>query len=138
MYVLYREILIIKYIASFILCFATLIEVIAGLALGKSFKIHSPEEKESITLITKGIYGIIRNPVVLGIFCYAFSIMLLNPTLLSLLIFVIIIIGYNYKVDAEAKEIEKRIGREWYEYCKKTGKYFPLFFNKRNINEKNS
>ena len=81
-----------------------------------------------IGIISQIVRGI--NPVVLGIFFYAFSITLLNPNILSLLMLIIVLISYNYKVVMEARELEKRLGSEWYDYCQKTGNYFPKLFIK--------
>ncbi len=38
--------------------------------------------------------------------------------------FITVIAGYNYKVNTEAEELQERFGVQWFEYCKKTGKYF--------------
>ena len=74
----------IKWISVSVITIATIIEIISSLTLGKSGRIHSPTEKTK--LIKTGMYGIIRNPIVLGLFLYGLGILLLNQTLLSLLI----------------------------------------------------
>jgi len=125
---LLTELVYIKWIAVSILTISTLIEIISGFTLGESGRIHSPEEKTK--LIKTGIYGIIRNPIVLGIFLYGFSILLLNPNLLSVLMMIFLIYGYNYKVDTESKKLEEMFGAEWNDYCEKVGKYFPNLFTK--------
>jgi len=63
-------------------------------------------------------------------FLYGFSILLLNPNLLSLLMMIFLVYGYNYKVDTEANKLEKMFGDEWNNYCKKVGKYLPKLFAK--------
>lgn len=118
----------IKWIAVSIMTISTVIEIISSLTLGKSGRIHSPTEKTK--LIKTGIYGIIRNPIVLGLFLYGFSILLLNPNLLSLLMMIFLVYGYNYKVDTEANKLEIMFGDEWNDYCKKVGKYLPKLFAK--------
>jgi protein-S-isoprenylcysteine O-methyltransferase Ste14 len=116
----------IKWIAVSLMTFATAIEIISGLSLGKSGRIHSPAEKTK--LITKGVYGIIRNPIVLGLFLYGLSLLLLNPNLLSLVMILFLVYGYNYKVNTEAKKLEEMFGEQWNTYCKNVGKYFPKLF----------
>jgi len=118
----------IKWIAVSIMTISTVIEIISSLTLGKSGRIHSPTEKTK--LIKTGIYGIIRNPIVLGLFLYGFGILLLNPNLLSLLMMIFLVYGYNYKVDTEANKLEIMFGDEWNDYCKKVGKYLPKLFAK--------
>ena len=105
---------------------STGIEIISGITLGKSGRIHSPTEKTK--LINNGIYGITRNPIVLGMILYGLSILLLNPNLLSLVMIVFLVYGYNYKVDTEAKKLEEMFGDEWSNYCKNVGKYLPKIF----------
>lgn len=118
----------IKWISVSLITIATIIEIISSLTLGKSGRIHSPTEKTK--LIKTGMYGIIRNPIVLGLFLYGLGILLLNPNLLSLLMIIFIVYGYNYKVDTEAKKLKEMFGDEWDEYCKKVGKYLPRLFNR--------
>jgi len=118
----------IKWIAVSIMTISTVIEIISSLTLGKSGRIHSPTEKTK--LIKTGIYGIIRNPIVLGLFLYGFGILLLNPNLLSLLMMIFLVYGYNYKVDTEANKLEIMFGDEWNDYCKKVGEYLPKLFAK--------
>ena len=125
---LLTRLIYIKWIAVSIMTISTVIEIISSLSLGKSGRIHSPTEKTQ--LIKTGIYRITRNPIVLGMFLYGFSILLLNPNLLSLLMMIFLIYGYNYKVDIEANKLEKMFGNEWNNYCKKVGKYFPKLFAK--------
>jgi protein-S-isoprenylcysteine O-methyltransferase Ste14 len=117
------ELAVIKWIAAALISLATVLEIISGFTIGRSGRIHSPTEKTE--LIKKGIYGIIRNPIVLGMFLYGLGILMLNPHLLSLLMMGVMIYGYNFKVDTEAKQLEEFFGEKWREYCKKTGKYIP-------------
>jgi protein-S-isoprenylcysteine O-methyltransferase Ste14 len=116
----------IQWVAITIMIIASLIEIIASLTLGKSGRIHSPVEKTK--LVTTGIYGIIRNPIVSGMFLYGFGIVLLNPNLLSVAMMILLIYGYNYKVDTEAKKLEEMFGDEWRNYRTKVGKYLPRLF----------
>ncbi len=118
----------IKWISVSLITIATIIEIISSLTLGKSGRIHSPTEKTKLVKI--GIYSIIRNPIVLGLFLYGLGILLLNPNLLSLLVIIFMAYGYNYKVDTEAKKLKEMFGGEWDEYCKNVGKYLPGLFNK--------
>lgn len=118
--------ILIKWIGTVIVCLGTILEIIAAINLGDSARFHSPLEETK--LITSGIYGICRNPVVIGCFFWAFGIFLLNINLLGLLMFITVLIGLNFKVDREAEDLKKRFGKEWDDYCRKTGKYFPKNF----------
>ncbi|MBN2104551.1 isoprenylcysteine carboxylmethyltransferase family protein [bacterium] len=115
----------IKWAALVIIYGATTIEIIAGTSLGDSMRIHSPYEETK--LMTKGIYHFIRNPVVLGMFLYSLGIFLFIPNVLGLFTMIILIYGYNFKVDTEARDLYRRFGNDWLEYCRNVGKYFPTF-----------
>ncbi len=116
----------IKWISVSLITIATVIEIISSLTLGRSGRIHSSKEKTK--LIKTGMYGIIRNPIVFGLFLYGIGILLLNPNLLGLSMMIFLVYGYNFKVDVEAKKLKEMFGDEWNEYCKKVGKYFPRLF----------
>ncbi len=116
----------IKWIAVSLITIATIMEIVSGLTLGKSGRVYSPTEKTK--LIKTGIYGVIRNPIVLGLFLYSLGILLLNPNLLGLFMMILLVYGYNFKVNTEAKKLKEMFGDEWDEYCKKVGKYFPRLF----------
>jgi len=122
------ELVYVKWIAVSIITIATIIEIISSLTLGRSGRIHSPTEKTK--LIKTGIYSIIRNPIVLGLFLYGLGILLINSNLLSLLMIIFMVYGYNYKVNTEARKLKEMFGDEWDEYCKKVGKYLPRLFNR--------
>lgn len=112
------------------ICAGTALEILSVLTINESFRIHSPGENEKTNLVTHGIYGVIRNPIVCGIFCYAFGVMFFNPGILTLAMFILVVISYNHKVDVEAADLEKRFGNEWDNYCGRTGKYFPRLAGK--------
>jgi len=122
------ELVYIKWIAVSLITAATIIEIISSLTLGKSGRIYSSAERTK--LIKTGIYGIIRNPIVLGLFLYGLGILLLNPNLPGLLMMILLVYGYNYKVDTEAKKLKEMFGDEWDKYCKRVGKYLPRLFNR--------
>ncbi|MBN2519369.1 MAG: isoprenylcysteine carboxylmethyltransferase family protein, partial [Bacteroidales bacterium] len=120
---------LIQWIASSIISLGTIILIIAGINLGNAVRIHSPVEETN--LVTAGIYGIIRNPVVLGVFLYGFGILLLIPNLAALFMFITMIYGYNFKVNLEAEDLYMRFGEEWEKYCSRVGKYFPKNIKKQ-------
>lgn len=119
----------IKYIAVIIVSLGTVLEILAGVNLGKSARINFPIEETR--LITSGIYRVCRNPIVMGCFFLAFGLFLLNLNLLGLFMFITVLIGLNFKVNREAKDLNRRFGKEWDIYCTNVGKYFPKIFKKR-------
>ena len=100
-------------------------------ALGFNFRIELP--KEETTLITTGIYRLMRNPIVVGVFLLAFGSFLIIPTLFSFIFLVVNIITFDSKVRDEEKFLVKRFGEQFEEYSKKVGRYLPFRIIKRKI-----
>ena len=111
-------------IAGMILCIVGgVIGTLGMLTLGDNFRISFPEE--GTQLITHGIYGIMRNPIVFSIFMMMAGTFLLIPNLLLLFNLIVNIIGFNAKATDEERFLAKRFGNEWIKYTHKTGKYLP-------------
>lgn len=99
------------------------IEILGIWTLGRNFRVSMPTD--NTTLITYGIYGVIRNPIVLAVFLLMGGTFFFFPNLLSLLTLVGIFITYNAKVDAEESYLARTFGEDWDSYKARTGKYFP-------------
>jgi protein-S-isoprenylcysteine O-methyltransferase Ste14 len=117
---------LLKWIAVIVISAATLLEIAAGVTLGAAFRIHVPESDADVRLVHRGVYGVVRNPIVLGVFIYAFGVALLVPGLPGIVMLLGVIVSYDFKVNTEARELENRFGAEWRNYCRTTGKYLPL------------
>jgi protein-S-isoprenylcysteine O-methyltransferase Ste14 len=110
--------------AGMILCIVGgAIGTLGMLTLGDNFRISFPEE--GTQLVTHGIYGVMRNPIVFSIFLMMAGTFLLIPSLLSLFNLIVNIIGFDAKATDEERFLAKRFGNDWIEYTRKTGKYLP-------------
>jgi protein-S-isoprenylcysteine O-methyltransferase Ste14 len=95
--------------------------------LGTSFRFGFPEKETQ--LITHGIYGKTRNPIVLSIFLMMIGTFLMIPNLLTIFNLIFNLVGFNAKASDEEVYLSQAFGQEWTEYASKTGKYLPRFRN---------
>jgi protein-S-isoprenylcysteine O-methyltransferase Ste14 len=92
-------------------------------ALGKSFCLAFPKVKTG--LVTRGIYGYIRNPCVVGVILLVLGTFLIAPSALAFLALVANVIGYEMKVQAEERYLRRTHRAEYEAYCARTGRYLP-------------
>ena len=85
------------------------------------FKSHQP----STSLITNGILGYVRNPMYLGILLIYVAFIFLSLSLISIGLFVLIFLVYNWMANFEEKILENLFGEKFLEYKKKVGKWLP-------------
>ena len=101
-----------------------LFEIFGIVALGTNFRIELPTDDTE--LVTSGIYRIMRNPIVFGIFLLVIGSFLIIPTLFVLLICIFNIITFNSKAIDEEKFLLQRFGENYNNYMKKVGRYLPF------------
>jgi protein-S-isoprenylcysteine O-methyltransferase Ste14 len=88
-------------------------------------RIHRAE-----TLVTDGIYRYIRHPQYVGIFLIIFGWLLHWPTLLTLIIFPVLVGSYYWLAIREERELEEALGIEYANYKAKTPRFFPHLIRK--------
>lgn len=79
------------------------------------------------TLAITGPYGRIRHPQYAGFVLIMFGFLLQWPTLLTLIMFPILIIMYTRLAHREEQEVLAEFGEEYARYAAKTPSFFPRF-----------
>ena len=87
-------------------------------------KIHRSEG-----LVTDGIYRYIRHPQYVGLFCIIFGWLLHWPTLLTLIIFPILVFVYYRLSVSEDAFLSQNFGEAFNRYRQKTPRFFPRLGN---------
>ncbi len=82
-------------------------------------------------LITGGIYKYMRHPQYTGIILITTGMLIHWPTLITLLMWPILVIAYYYLAKKEEKEMEKKFSEIYIEYKNKVPMFFPSFKNIR-------
>lgn len=102
---------------------ACLLLIWGAASLGRSFRIALPGSKQS--LVTQGLYRWTRNPLALSIDLLALGILLLAPSWLALLTFVLNVVSYEWKIRIEETYLREAHGEAYAAYCARTGRYLP-------------
>ena len=106
------------HIASYILIFYGFV------LLSQAWKVLYKAQSEH-TLATTGPYAHIRHPQYVGFVIIMFGFFLQWPTLLTLVMFPILVWMYTRLAKSEEKDSQKEFGSAWDEYVKKTPAFFP-------------
>lgn len=79
-------------------------------------------------LLTEGPYRLSRNPMLTGSFIYYAGVCVWLWTWQALLVFVAFVIIMLLQVRSEEKRLRKDFGEEYEAYCKRVGRFGPVFF----------
>ncbi len=90
------------------------------------FKSHQP----SNSLITSGILRYVGNPLYFGILLIYVAFIFLSISLITIGVFIVIFLIYNWMVNFEEKILESMFGEQYLEYKQKVPKWFPNPFKK--------
>ncbi len=115
-------------IGFIIVSFGLLLDGWGTFALGTNFRIELP--KEEISLITTGIYRLMRNPIVMGVYLLLLGSFLIIPTVISLIFLIANVITFDSKIRDEEKFLSRRFGDKYKEYRLKVGRYLPFSYKK--------
>ncbi|MFX0041922.1 MAG: methyltransferase family protein [Candidatus Hodarchaeota archaeon] len=91
------------------------------------FKSHQPPD----SLITSGILRYVRNPMYFGILLIYVAFITLSISLISIGLFIIVILIYNWMVNFEENILENMFGNQFLEYKTKVPKWIPNPFKKQ-------
>lgn len=95
-------------------------------SLGASWRIGvDPTVKNEMK--TGGLYSYIRHPIYTALLAITVGLMLLMPTVLSLLTVCVTILGLNMEIALEESHLLKAHGASYQRYIDRTGKLFPRF-----------
>ena len=90
------------------------------------FKSHHSSD----TLISDGILGYVRNPMYFGILLIYVAFLFLSISLISIGLFVIVFLVYNWMVNFEENILENMFGEEYVKYKERVPKWVPNPFIK--------
>lgn len=92
-------------------------------------KLYRAQKKH--TLATTGLYARIRHPQYVGFVAIMFGFLLQWPTLVTLIMFPILVIMYKKLAKIEEKEMVKTFGKEYENYVKKTPAFIPKIIHEK-------
>ena len=104
-----------------------LIRVVAQATLKRNYS-GTLRIREGHQLITHGIYKHVRHPVYTGVILSALAIPIYTTSLPGLLIALLGIPLFNYRIGAEEKMLINEYGDQYTEYMKTTSKLIPHIY----------
>ena len=105
---------------------AVSILVTAGLLAKNGLRTVFGKERELPQVITTGVFSMVCHPIYLGSILEYLGLILLTMSLLSILVWIVIIIFYYLISRYEEKLLLKRFGTVYEEYKKKVPMLFPI------------
>lgn len=87
--------------------------------------------KTKDTLVTCGIYSYMRHPQYTGIILITIGMLIHWPTIITLLMWPILVIAYYHLAKKEDNEMKKKFGEIYQEYKNRTSMFLPLFKRSR-------
>jgi protein-S-isoprenylcysteine O-methyltransferase Ste14 len=86
---------------------------------------HSVVGHDQKGLVTTGAFRHVRHPLYLGSILFYLGLLLATFSLASLVVFVIIVIFYNYIAAYEERLLEQRFGEDYARYRERSGRWIP-------------
>jgi len=116
-----------QYISNYIrVPIALIVLVISGLLAWTGLKIVFRETRKRPQVITTGVFSIVRHPIYLSSILLYLGFILLSLSLLSVLVWILIIVFYYIISRYEEKLLIQRFGSAYEEYKKKVPMLFPI------------
>jgi len=88
------------------------------------------DSQQHHTLATTGAYARIRHPQYAGFVLIMFGFLVQWPTILTLLMFPVLVVMYMRLAITEEKWAEREFGEEWVHYASHTPRFIPRFDGK--------
>jgi protein-S-isoprenylcysteine O-methyltransferase Ste14 len=99
--------------------------IIAGLFLLSASWSVLYKAQRSGTLATTGPYGYVRHPQYIAFIAIMFGFLLQWPTLVTLVMFPILVTMYVRLAKREEREVRAEFGKQWDDYATRTPTFFP-------------
>ncbi|MCB0362319.1 MAG: isoprenylcysteine carboxylmethyltransferase family protein [Bdellovibrionales bacterium] len=105
---------------------ANILIVLGFWVLASAWKIlHAAQQSHQ--LATTGIYSKIRHPQYIGFVAIMLGFLLMWPTLLTLIMFPILLYMYYRLAKKEERDMEAEFGQKYRQYIKQTPRFIPHF-----------
>jgi protein-S-isoprenylcysteine O-methyltransferase Ste14 len=107
--------------ATLLLSIGSLIMIISFFSLGNALTVGLPDE--NTTLKTRGLYGLSRNPLYVGVFFINIAACLFFPNPINIACSVYGIYIHHLITLGEEKFLLQRFGKDWEAYRREVGRY---------------
>jgi protein-S-isoprenylcysteine O-methyltransferase Ste14 len=97
----------------------------AQMAMGKSWRI-GVDDSETTALVRTGVFGLIRNPIYVGMFMFGLGTMLITPNAVAIFAYALAVVVIQLQVRlVEEPYLQKVHGASYREYASTVGRFVP-------------
>lgn len=116
-----------QYLSNFIrVPIALVIFIMAGLLAGAGLNTVFGKKREEPQIITTGVFSFVRHPIYLASILFYLGFIVLSLSLLSILVWILIIIFYYIISRYEEKLLINAFGSAYREYMRKVPMFLPI------------
>ena len=99
--------------------------VYAQVDMGDSWRI-GVDPAETTTLVRRGVFGVVRNPIFTAMFVFGFGIALVTPNVIAIVGFVLLVATIEVQVRVvEEPYLSTKHGETYVDYCAGVGRFVP-------------
>jgi protein-S-isoprenylcysteine O-methyltransferase Ste14 len=97
----------------------------AQMAMGNSWRI-GVDDSETTALVRSGVFGLIRNPIYVGMFTFALGTILITPNAVAIFAYALAVVVIQLQVRlVEEPYLQKVHGASYREYASAVGRFVP-------------
>lgn len=93
--------------------------------MGAATLLGMAELKGDKRMLDRDLYRLVRHPRYLAVFMFLSGLFLATGLFTALYLFVYSVVMFHFAAKEEERELEKRLGRRYAAYRKRTGKFLP-------------
>jgi protein-S-isoprenylcysteine O-methyltransferase Ste14 len=109
-------------VSIFICCVSIIWFFITLKTFGKSFRVGIDENTDDV-LVTKGVFGISRNPIYMAFITFFTGIFIAYPNIIIIVFLFFLISVIHRQILREEKFLKSHYGMEYEEYCSNVRRY---------------
>lgn len=107
--------------------FATVILCIGGYLAKAGHDIIFKEVREEPCVVTRGVFGRVRHPLYLAAILFYLGLLLFTFSIIAGIVWIVIIIFYNYIARYEEKLLIEKFGEDYEKYMRRVPRWIPGF-----------
>ena len=104
---------------------ATIILIISGYLAKNGLNIVFGEVREKSCVIRKGVFGIVRHPIYLGVILFYLGLLTFSFSIIAAIIWIIIIAFYHFLAKHEERLLSEKYGENYVKYMEEIPMWMP-------------
>jgi len=115
-----------EYVPLFIRILPSVVIILAAIYLSNNAHRILFDDKSEAAVLQSGVFGYVRHPLYLAVMLFYLALILLTLSILSTIVWLVIIAFYSFIARYEEKLLVDKFGKEYEEYKQKVPKWIPL------------